>query len=148
MANSACGIGMGSHAELILAQCDACGGGSRIWGDIFDMAGQELVQINGTSNATKYHAKILARHLLLYWDSLGHQKAPHFILLDNNCTPHTAQLVMARLVPAPSSGSLRSRLTWVSWCPVHGGWTNRRTWEMYRINREESPKQWKNVTAN
>ena len=32
--------------------------------------------------------------------------------------------------------------------PIHGGWTNRRTWEMCRINREESPKQWKNVTAN
>ena len=31
IADSACGIGMGSHAELQLAQHGACGGGGRIW---------------------------------------------------------------------------------------------------------------------
>ena len=30
MADSECGIGMGSHAELLLAQRGACGGGGRI----------------------------------------------------------------------------------------------------------------------
>ena len=105
---------LGSHAELLLEQRGACGGGSRIFGWHFKYGRTGLVQINGTSNATKYHLKILARHLLPYWDALGHQKAPHFSLLDNNCTPHTARLVTARLVSAPSQGVLRSRLTWVS----------------------------------
>ena len=39
MADSACGIGMGSHAGLLLAQRGASGGSGRIWGDIFNMAG-------------------------------------------------------------------------------------------------------------
>ena len=44
-----CGIGMGSHAELILAQRDACGGGGggRIWGDIFNMAGRSWCRLTG-----------------------------------------------------------------------------------------------------
>ena len=31
---------------------------------------------------------------------------------------------------------------------AHGCLSNRRTWEMCRTNREESPKLWENVTAN
>ena len=47
MADSTCGIGMGSHAELLLAQRGACGGGGRIWGDMFNMAGWSWCRLTG-----------------------------------------------------------------------------------------------------
>ena len=110
MADSACGTGMGNHAKLLLTQR---GGVVGFWGDIFYMAGQSCCRLTGhrmwqstTQNLGPSFAAIL--------DALGLQRAPHFILLDNNCTPHTARLVTARLVPAPSPGLLRSRLIWVS----------------------------------
>ena len=85
------------------------------WWDLgwhFSYGKTELVQINGTSNATKYHAEILARHLMPSWDALCYRRALHFILLDSNCTPHTAWLVTARLVRSVSGslGSLVSSL--------------------------------------
>ena len=45
---------------------------------------------NGTSNATKYHATILASHLQPYWDALGYQRAPHVFFVAQLHTPHGA----------------------------------------------------------
>ena len=42
-----CGIGMGSHAKLLLAQRGVCGGGCRFWGDIFNMAARSWCRLKG-----------------------------------------------------------------------------------------------------
>ena len=70
----------------------------RLWGDISNMARRnwcKLTKHQMPQSTTKYHAVIMARHFLPYRDALAPRGVPHFILLDNNCTHHTARLVTA-----------------------------------------------------
>ena len=117
IADSACGIGMGSHAELQLAQHGACGGGGRILGDIFNMAGRSWCRLTGhrmPQSTTQQSWPVTCSCTGMLW---AIRELLIYFLLDN-CAPHTARLVRARLVQAPSPGLLRSGLTWVSWCQV------------------------------
>ena len=65
------------------------------WGGISYDGRTDLVQINGTLNATKY--RDLAHHVVPYRDAGGHQRGPQFMLVDDNCTPRRARLTTAYL---------------------------------------------------
>ena len=70
-----------------------------------------LVQINGKLNAKKHHEEIMTRYLLLHRDSLGHQRAHEFILLDDNCAPHKARLVTVYLTQRSASRTNKNKHT-------------------------------------
>ena len=76
------------RSEVLLQHCETYGGGGRKFLGGLSCDGRiDLVKINGTLNATKYHDEILAHHVVQYRDALGNPGGPKCILVDDSYTP-------------------------------------------------------------